>query len=160
MQNIEEYYKKYGPMVYHRCLEVLKNEDEATDAMQDVFAKLMTIAEKIRHPSTYLYRTATHVCLNLIRKQKNHLSMDVDSVVYNIASSEDLEKNLLLKDKLHSLFQGEKKTTRVIAFMRYIDKMSLRDIADEMDMSISGIKKRLRNIKDKYQKMELEYEEN
>ncbi len=39
--NIEEFYKKYGPMVLRRCRTILSNEDKALDAMQDVFVKLI-----------------------------------------------------------------------------------------------------------------------
>jgi len=158
MKKVEEYYKKYGLMVYKRCSEILKNDDKALDAMQDVFAKIITVSNNINYPSSYLYRTSTHVCLNILRREKNNPLVAIDSLEYAIASDEDLEKNFLVKDKLNSLFHGEKKTSRVIAFMRYVDKMSLEDIAEEMEMSVSGIKKRLRKMKDKLHKMEVENE--
>ena len=34
--NIEEYYTRYGPMVLRRCRQLLRDEDRALDAMQDV----------------------------------------------------------------------------------------------------------------------------
>jgi len=159
MEQIEKYYKKYGSMVYKRCMEILKNEDRALDAMQDVFARLMTNKNRITFPSTYLYRASTNVCLNVLRKEKNNDASDIDSFMYRIASDEDLEGTFIVKEKLAGIFQGEKKSTRVIAFMRYIDKMNLSDIADEMEMSVSGIKKRLRKIREKCREMELENEQ-
>lgn len=34
MIDIEDYYNKYGMLVYRRCLFLLKDRDEALDAMQ------------------------------------------------------------------------------------------------------------------------------
>lgn len=54
--NIEEWYKKYGPMVLRRCRFLLKNEEKALDAMQDVFVNLITNSDKINdaYPSSLL----------------------------------------------------------------------------------------------------------
>lgn len=35
-------YLTYGPMVYRRCLSILRNEEEALDAMHEVFVKQMS----------------------------------------------------------------------------------------------------------------------
>ena len=155
---IELIYKEYGAMVFGRCRQILKDEDRAYDALQDVFARLLTFRGDVEFPSTFLYRTATNVCLNILRKEKNERSDLIDQEVYEIASQEDIEKNYFLKEKIVQLFSGEKKSTRTISFMRHIDKMSLAEIADEMGMSVSGIKKRLKKIQDKYRSMEFHHE--
>ena len=58
--NVEEYYKKYGPMVLRRCRTLLSNEDKALDAMQDVFIKLIKKDSDLmdNSPSSLLYRIA------------------------------------------------------------------------------------------------------
>jgi RNA polymerase sigma-70 factor (ECF subfamily) len=67
--DIEEYYKKYCPMVLRRCRWLLKDEDKALDAMQDVFVLLLRNRDRLKgnYPSSLLYRIATNVCLNIIR---------------------------------------------------------------------------------------------
>jgi len=150
MIDIEEYYNKYGPLVYKRCLFLLKERDDALDAMQNVFAKL--IAKEtldVRFPSTYLFRSATNECLNLIRSRKKINNTNIDPTLMTIASDEDLEKRAIVRETVEELFSGEKASTRTIAVMYHIDKMSLADIAEEMNLSVSGIKKRLKRIKDK-----------
>jgi DNA-directed RNA polymerase specialized sigma24 family protein len=39
--NVEALYRKYAPMVLRRCRSILRDEDAAQDAMQDVFVQLL-----------------------------------------------------------------------------------------------------------------------
>ena len=56
--DIEEYYRRYAPMVLRRCRYLLGDEDRALDAMQDVFVRLMTGVKSLKgtYPSGLLYR--------------------------------------------------------------------------------------------------------
>ena len=56
-------------MVSRRCRRLLSDEDEALDACQDVFVRLIEHRERLvgTYPSSLLYRIATNVCLNRIR---------------------------------------------------------------------------------------------
>ena len=55
-------------MVLRRCRQLLRDEDEARDATQDVFVRLIERRHELdaRYPSSLLYRIATNVCLNRI----------------------------------------------------------------------------------------------
>ena len=71
MDDFDNLYRQYGPMVLRRCRFILKNEDKALDAMQDVFVRLIERKEKISNVcSSLLYTMATNVCLNKIRSDK------------------------------------------------------------------------------------------
>jgi len=85
--DIELLYKKYGPMVYRRCRSMLKNDDAAVDAMQDVFVQLINKMEKLtmNAPSSLLYTIATNICLNIIRKSKNKPECESDEILSIIA---------------------------------------------------------------------------
>ena len=39
--NVEQFYSKYGPMVLRRCRALLRNEEQALDAMQEVFVRVL-----------------------------------------------------------------------------------------------------------------------
>ena len=67
--DVEAVSRRYGPMVLRRCRQLLHNEDEAIDASQDVFVRLIENQGRLHgsHPSSLLYRIATNVCLNRIR---------------------------------------------------------------------------------------------
>ena len=39
--DVEELYRRYGPMVVRRCREMLKDEEKAMEAAQDVFVQVL-----------------------------------------------------------------------------------------------------------------------
>ncbi|MEW5815131.1 MAG: RNA polymerase sigma factor [Spirochaetota bacterium] len=92
--NIEELYRKYGPMVLRRCRTLLKNEDKALDAMQDVFVAVLKKKDRLndRAPSSLLYTIATNICLNIIRSDKRRPQTAHEEILMNIASYDNPEK--------------------------------------------------------------------
>lgn len=160
--DIEDLYKKYGPMVLRRCRFLLRNEDKALDAMQDVFVNLISASEKIGYvyPSSLLYRIATNVCLNMIRSE-NRLPETTDDIILNhIADFADISENLALNDLLDSIFRDEKPSTREIAVMLYLDRMTLEQTASVSGLSVSGVRKRMRSLREKASFLKEEIYEN
>ena len=149
--DIENYYKKYGPMVLRRCRFLLKDEDKALDAMQDVFVKLLSRKDRLqdKHPSSLLYRIATNICLNIIRSEKSRPGIENEDLLLTIASYDDNIENAGIQDFLNRLFKNEKTSTEEIAVMHYIDKMTLEETAFRSGLSVSGVRKRLRKLREK-----------
>jgi RNA polymerase sigma-70 factor, ECF subfamily len=151
--DVEEYYKKYGPMVLRRCRFILKDEDLAFDAMQEVFINLIKNINRLKgdYPSSLLYKIATNVCLNMIRSRKKE-SMDfAGEIIDTIAAYDDSEDRIIIGDILDRIFSREKATTRQIAVMHFVDNMTLEETARESGLSVSGVRKRLRVLKEKAQ---------
>lgn len=160
--DIEDLYKKYGPMVLRRCRFLLRNEDKALDAMQDVFVNLISSSEKIDYiyPSSLLYRIATNVCLNIIRSE-NRLPETTDEMILNhIAGYDDMSESIALKELLDSIFRDEKPSTREIAVMLYLDRMTLEQTASRSGLSVSGVRKRMRSLREKASFLKEEIYEN
>ncbi len=147
--DVAEYYKKYGPMVLRRCRTLLKDEDSAMDAMQEVFVKLLQNEKRLKgtYPSSLLFRIATNICLNMIRSEKNRLRTNCDEILLNIASHDDTENRIAIKDILDRIFAKEQISTNEIAIMHYVDEMTLEEVAGIVGLSVSGVRKRLRNLK-------------
>ncbi|WP_187759753.1 RNA polymerase sigma factor [Thiospirochaeta perfilievii] len=149
--DIELLYKKYGPMVYRRCKTMLKNEEQATDAMQDVFVQLIRKKDDLTMdaPSSLLYTIATNTCLNIIRKRKNTPECESDEILQIIASYDDPTKLVLTNHFLERLFKSEKSSTKTIAVLHYVDGFTLEETANQVGLSVSGVRKRLRNLREK-----------
>jgi RNA polymerase sigma-70 factor (ECF subfamily) len=162
--NIEEYYTRYGPMVLRRCRQLLRDEEKALDAMQEVFTKLMVSQKRLKgiYPSSLLFRISTNVCLNMIRDQRSHRSIDNDSkdLLIQLASYEKEEDRLILRDLLDRLFHKEKQSTREIATLHFVDGMTLQEVADEVGLSLSGVRKRIRELKARIKIKKEAYNEN
>lgn len=149
--NIEEYYSRYGPMVLRRCRQLLRDEEKALDAMQEVFTKLMVRKKSLKgtYPSSLLFRISTNICLNMIRDQKYHRSIDSDSedLLIDLASYDEGENKMIVRDMLDRLFRKEKQSTREIATLHFVDGMTLQEVAEEVGLSLSGVRKRIRELK-------------
>lgn len=149
-------------MVLRRCRFLLNDEDLALDAMQDVFVNLLSHSEKIRdlYPSGLLYRIATNICLNIIRNKKRHPETIDNDILGYIADYNDPSEAVVANDLLNMIFKNEKSSTREIAIMLYVDGMTLEQTADHSGLSVSGVRKRMRGLKEKVSFLKEEIYEN
>jgi RNA polymerase sigma-70 factor (ECF subfamily) len=160
--NIEEYYARYGPMVLRRCRQLLRDEDRAQDAMQDVFTRLLMRKETLKDifPSSLLFRMATNVCLNMIRDKKSHLDINTNHILSQIAFIDDSENRTMIQSTLDQVFNREKKSTREIAVLHFVDGMTLQEVAQEVGLSLSGVRKRIRDLRTRVQVEKEVYHDN
>jgi RNA polymerase sigma-70 factor (ECF subfamily) len=142
----ETYYRTYGPMVLRRCRSLLRDEDQARDAMHDVFVQLLVNQDRLddHAPSSLLYRIATNVCLNRIRSRRD---ADDDDVLVRIAAAGDSADRLGARSVLRRLFGGHDESSATMAVMHLLDGMTLDEVATECGMSVSGVRKRLRRLR-------------
>jgi RNA polymerase sigma-70 factor (ECF subfamily) len=147
--NVEEFYTRYGPMVLRRCRKLLRDEEKALDAMQEVFVKVLLNKKRLKnqYPSSLLFRIATNVCLNIIRGERSRPAAADEDILNNIAFYDESEELLIMGNLLDYIFKREKKSTREIAVMHFLDGMTLKEVADEVGLSVSGVRKRLRELR-------------
>jgi RNA polymerase sigma-70 factor, ECF subfamily len=148
--DVESMYRAYGPMVLRRCRRLLRDEGKAVDAMHDVFVELLRRKETLTDaaPAALLLTTATHVCLNRLRGEKRHPEDREDAVVMEIAGATEpnLESRTLAQRILGRVFGGSPASTRLIAVLHYVDGLTLQEVAAEVGLSVSGVRKRLRGV--------------
>jgi RNA polymerase sigma-70 factor (ECF subfamily) len=147
--DVEQLYRRYAPMVLRRCRCLLRNEEQAVDAMQDVFVRLLAHRERMHgsYPSSLLYRMATNVCLNIIRDRKSKRTDGGDDVLNRIACCAEQETRTLAGVMLERLFGRERPSTREMATLHFVDGMTYREVARETNLSVSGVRKRLRDFR-------------
>ena len=147
--DITAWYEKYGPMVIRRCRRILGNEDEALDAVQEVFLNLVRGEAKLRDrfPSSLLYTMATNVCLNRLRKRKRevlfHFSGEEEALLWADEGFDRVEAKILME----AILKDESETNRTIYFMYHADGMTLKEIGEVVGLSFSGVRKRLEAFK-------------
>ncbi|HHO50270.1 MAG TPA: sigma-70 family RNA polymerase sigma factor [Deltaproteobacteria bacterium] len=147
--DIQTLYERYAPMIHRRCRALLRNDEEALEAMQDVFVEVCRRRDRLEvaSPSSFLYRTATNVCLNRIRSRRRR-PQDADTeLVERIATSPVAEERSLINVFLDRVFARELPNTREMAVMHLVDGMTLEEVAGEVGLSVSGVRKRLRLLK-------------
>lgn len=119
--------------------------------MHDVFVQLLRHHDRLDAAalSSLLYRIATNVCLNHLRSARRRPEVPEDSVVEHIAHAADPESAAVTRGVLARLFGGEVESTAVIAVLHHHDGMTLDEVAREVGMSVSGVRKRLRRLRDR-----------
>jgi RNA polymerase sigma-70 factor (ECF subfamily) len=150
--DVEALYKSHGPMVLRRCRRLLRDEGKAVDAMHDVFVEILRRRNslEVSSPAGLLLTTATHVCLNRLRSERRRPKDAEDEMLFHIASlgtASNAEGQSLAGRILARLFAGQPESTRLIAVLHYVDRLTLEEVADEVGMSVSGVRKRLRGLK-------------
>src|SRR5690349_12494423 len=92
------WYQQYGPMVHRRCRALLKDDEEAREAMQDVFVEVLRRGEGlvVDAPSSFLYRTATNVCLNRLRSKRRKPSDADTDLIDRIAVAPEAEQRSIV----------------------------------------------------------------
>lgn len=146
--DLDRAYRRFGPMVRRRCQQLLRDPEAARDAMQDVFVRLTRRRDTLdeRALSSLLYRMATGICLNRLRDEARHPTTPDDDLVLRIARAPDAGGLVGARDLLGRLFAREPESTRVIAFLHLVDGYTLQEVADEVGMSVSGVRHRLRGL--------------
>ncbi len=129
---------------------MLRDEGRAQDAVQEVFLSLVRNNARIKDefPSSLLYRMATNICLNIM-KRENKFSVKDDAFFNAIEGKDDFSETLQAREVLFRIFSGEKADMMELAVMRYLDQMTYEEIAEISGLSVSGVRKRLKKISEK-----------
>lgn len=151
--DLEQLYRRYGPMVLRRCRRLLRDEAQAADAMQEVFVAVLRRGVDVQAPSAYLFRAATHVCLNRLRSVSRRPE-DADSELIDRIAHAPESDSTLAGAILDRLFAQEQPSTRTIAVLHLLDGMTLEEVAAHTGLSVSGVRKRLRNLRSHLHELE------
>jgi RNA polymerase sigma-70 factor (ECF subfamily) len=146
-------------MVLRRCRYLLRNEDRALDAMQDTFVQVLRHEKRLRMdaPSSLLYRIATNICLNMLRRDRRHPQTGDEKLISSIVDADEQEKRIINRQLLDKLFGREPPSTKTMAVLHYVDGMTLQEVAGEVGLSVSGVRKRLRCLKERAQHLHKDF---
>ena len=144
--------QRYTMLLLGVCMKYLKDEEEAKDAVQQIFLKAITELPKYKvdYFKSWLYMIAKNLCLMKIRERHGRIAMELtDKLDTDIAASDKSE--LLEKDKtLLSIEEGllelnEEQKRCVILF--YLQKKSYQQITDITGFNLSQVKSYIQNGK-------------
>ena len=146
-------YDRYIPLVYGLCLKYLQDEDEAQDAVMQLFEDLVTKA--LRHDvktfRTWLYTVARNHCMQILRDKESALKvelqpdfMEYDDVL-NLLDEEDDNSERVEALQICMKKLPEKQHVSIVYFF---DKgMSYADIVDATGYPLVKVKSYIQNGK-------------
>jgi RNA polymerase sigma-70 factor (ECF subfamily) len=153
--DVDQLYRTHGPMVLRRCRRLLRDEARALDAMQDVFVQVVRHQGRLdaSAPSSLLFRLATNVCLNLLRTARRKPEDADDALVLSIAHELDEASRAQAASMLRRLFSDAPESSATIAVLHLLDGMTHEEVAAEVGLSVSGVRKRLRTLSARLQSL-------
>jgi len=119
------------------------------DVCQDVFVTLLKQrgSLKVEYPSSLVYRIATNLCLNRIRNRGRAGQPTDDAILASVACADDPAEKSLSTLVLDRIFGRHPESTRTMAVLHHVEGFTLEEVATEVGMSVSGVRKRLRALK-------------
>lgn len=147
----------YKDKIYNVCYRMLGNPHDAEEAAQETFLRAYANLNKYNsyHKfSTWIYRIASNGCIDRLRRKKQETSLDApladDEAVdfYSILPSQDpLPEELVVRKETHLMLQEaiEKLPSayRAVIVLKYIEDLSLQEIADILSLPVATVKTRL-----------------
>jgi RNA polymerase sigma-70 factor (ECF subfamily) len=148
-------------VAYRFSLLVCGHADDADDAMQEALLKTYRFASQIKEPAafrTWLYRTVKNACLISRRKRVHEPAhmVSLDEVTVTPDGSvmrmdvedggpkpDDVVANSRLRRALRSALQELPPEFRVIVFLREVEGLSTREVANVVGISEANVKTRL-----------------
>lgn len=143
--------QRYTLLLLGVCMKYLKNEEEAKDAVQQIFLKALNELEKyqVDYPKSWLYKIACNHCLMKIRDRKSTIELDKQDEKLFITDTDkeyiaEKEINLnLLEEALEELNQEQKSCITLF----YHHKKSYQQISDITGYSLLKVKSNIQNGK-------------
>ena len=142
-----ELFERYYGVVYRRCLALLKQPDDAAEAVQEVFASAVAGLGRFRlraAPLTWLYAIATRHCLQTLRNRSTHalkhaLFVEGPATTPDLASRSDLERVL----------SGLSLAELELVAHAYRDGLTQDEISDLTRQSRKTVGKKLKSLSEK-----------
>lgn len=143
---VEELYRRHAAGVLARCRYLLRDEEAARDAAQEVFVRALRALPELRSaasPSAYLMTAATHHCLNALRASRAGWRAELERLarerrVAGIAPE--------ARELVRALLGTAPAEAQEVAVLYFVDELTQAEIAEATGRSLPTVRKRLREF--------------
>ena len=139
-----ELFDRYADMVYRVALGYLHTPQEAEDAVQSVFLKLLEGGATV-YPSkerAFLTKVTVNHCKNLLRAAKRRETVPLDETVSQLLPHSQPED----RDVFRAVMELPEKY-RVVVSLHCLEGYSCREISEILHIGVSAVSMRLHRAK-------------
>jgi RNA polymerase sigma-70 factor, ECF subfamily len=147
----------YSNSIYQLGYRMLGNRHEAEDIAQEAFIRAYVNIKSFNQDlkfSTWLFRIATNLCIDRIRKKKPDYYLDAEvsgtdglTMYSQLASNSPLPEQELESLELQESVQKEiiklPEKYRSVIVLKYIEELSLNEISEILDLPLGTVKTRI-----------------
>lgn len=143
--------------IYRHCYRMVGNGHEAEDLAQETFLRAYRNISKYNNEfkfSTWIFRIATNLCIDRLRKKKPDYYLDAEvpgtdgATMYSQLSSEEpLPEEVVTENERWNELQEEimklPEKYRTAIVLKYVEDLSLEEISHIMDIPVPTVKTRI-----------------
>ena len=160
--------EQYGERLYWHIRRVVVQHEEAEDVVQETFARAYTSIADFRGETegsltAWLYKIATNLAINALRKRKKWAFASLDSVRSDLLATFEHEVDSSADEivvKLQKAILALPTKQRLVFNMRYYDELSFEQISQATGQSVSTLKTNyhyaVKKIKEQVRVIEIE----
>lgn len=154
----DELVRRYGKRVYHSAYSFLRNVDDASDIVQEVFLRAyrsLGTFDPRRALFPWLYRITRNLCINRVRKSSNREATIPDENMLK-ADSEDPLSLVVREEQQRDLAAAVERLPekhRQIIVLKHFQDCSYAEMAEILDVPIGTVMSRLYNARTKLRDM-------
>mgnify|MGYP006799831031 FL=1 len=144
----------YYPEILRYCLWHAPNRSLAEDATQETFLKVIRYFDRYTHQGRFkpfLYQIAANTCIDMQRKNRcQDISLEEVTIesAYLEPGFENIQSDMVLKQLVKNLPTD----LQEIVILRFGQDLTLREIAQVVDMPLRTVQSRLRSALKKIKK--------
>ena len=143
-----ETWNRFAPRVFGMAARILGSESEAEDVVQEVFYRVFAKAKSLRDPDS-LHSFIVSFAIRIIRwelrrkRARSWLSFHQPEVLVDLAgTSLDIESRDLLW-RFYAFLSRQAPRERLVLSLRHLESMTVEEIAETMELSVSTVKRSL-----------------
>lgn len=148
-KDFEILFRDIYPKLYYAAIQLVKDEEVCRDIIADSFEQLWTkraAVEPEKRPS-YLYRIVHNKCIDYIRRQTaRNKYIEFYGMLYGTFVEEterSWEENEQHIRQMYQTIETLTPQTQKILKLCYFRQMKYREVAEELDISVSAVRKHI-----------------
>ncbi|AZN42655.1 RNA polymerase sigma factor [Paenibacillus albus] len=127
---------------YRLAYTYVRNPDDALDIIQEAIQKALAASKSLKdvaQAKSWFYRIVINAALDFLRKKKNVVTLDEETLQTFGLSSHDAYKDFDLESAMNLL----PSLYRSVVVLRYFEDMKIEEIAQVLNENVNTIKTRL-----------------
>ena len=145
--------QRYTLLLLGVCMKYLKNEDEAKDAVQQVFLKVIQELHKykVEYFKSWLYMVAKNHCLMRIREKQGKMMVEITDRFNGETETAADKGSLRLEDLTYQFMNDSLKELnpeqQQCVTLFYLEKKSYQEVSERTGFSLLQVKSYIQNGK-------------
>jgi len=157
IESFEKLTCSYYTKVFNICYRMLNNTEDANEQAQETFIKAFRYIKDFKGNCsfyTWLYRIATNVCLDYLRKNKSKKDISLeqntfedislkDRLVSDICGPEKVAEMNAQKEAIRQALSKMNEKNRIVIILRDFKGLSYEEVSEIINVPVGTVKSRI-----------------